>query len=216
MSNQKWYILLLFAFVLIGCMNKSSNEDMNVAASVEMEPAASNNKDIADELIVSELPIELSEDQQKAYQLRAQQKFQDFLDYLKIVSDPKIDKGLVKHSENLIKDLFINDTVTFYDGDTILYEMIDHNNPLPLFDYIENVKIVSHREAITSKIKTAEFVKPLKKDSTDNFYNGKLQTEIILNQKSVTKIVDIYLVETTKQFGDTEQKTVEVKLGNIY
>ena len=216
MVNYKRNILVVFTFVLIGCMSKSGNEDMNVSASAGMESAANNNKDISDELIVSELPMELSEEQQKAYQLRAQQKFQDFLDYLKIVSDPKIDKGLIKHSEKLMKELFISDTVTFYDGDTILYEMIDHNNPLPLFDYIEDAKMVSHREAISSKIKITEFIKPLQKDSTDNLYVGKLQTEIILNKKSTTKTVDIYLVETTKNFGDTEQKTIEIKLGNIY
>jgi|GEM_PF-3171280 len=190
MVNYKRYILVVFAFVLIGCMNKSGNEDMNVAASAGMESVASNNKDVADELIVAELPLELNEDQQKAYQLRAQQKFQDFLDYLKIVSDPNLDKGLVKHSEELMKELFISDTLNYYSLDSVIVP--------------------------DSRVKNLTFITPLQKDSLYDYFTGKLQVNMFIGKMDTSFIVNTHLIETNKQFGDTEQKTVEVKLGNIY
>lgn len=200
---------------LFSCAGESRYED--AAAPVkEAKSIPGSSAKFTEDLSINKLPESLSKEQQEAFELRAQQKFQDFLDYLKIVSNPKMDKGLVKHSEKLMKELFINDTVTFYDGDTILYEMIDHNEPIPLFDYLEDSKLVSHREKIPSKINSFNFVNPLKLDSISNNYRGKLEIDMILGKKATLKTVDIYLIETTKQFGENELKSIEIKLGNIY
>lgn len=208
------YLCLIIS--LFSCAGESQYNDTALAPVEESKSISGNSAEFTEELNINKLPESLSKEQQEAFELRAQQKFQDFLDYLKIVSDPKIDKGLVKHSENLMKELFINDSVTFYDGDTILYEIIDHNDPILLFDYIRDSKLVSHREKIESKINSFNVVSPLKLDSISSNYVGKLEIDMVLNQKATLKTIDVYLVESTKQFAEEEQKTIEIKLGNIY
>jgi hypothetical protein len=204
------FIILIF----IGCAGESKNESLVSGAMVEEDLSA---EPLPFEFNIYELPDSLTNEQQTAFQLRAKQKFQDFLDYLKIVSNPELDDDLVNHSEKLLKELFISDTVTFYDGDTILYGTIDsNNNPIELFSFLKKGILVSHREEITSKINSYRFVSPLEKDTTNNLYFGKLETDIIINKQKTIKTIDIYLIETKKQFGDTEQRTVEIKLGNIY
>jgi len=208
------YLCLIIS--LFSCAGESQYNDTALASVEESKSIPGNSVEFTEELNINKLPESLSKEQQEAFELRAQQKFQDFLDYLKIVSDPKIDKGLVEHSENLMKELFINDSVTFYDGDTILYQMIDHNDPILLFDYIRDSKLVSHREKIESKINSFNVVSPLKLDSISSNYVGKLEIDMVLNQKATLKTIDVYLVESTKQFAEEEQKTIEIKLGNIY
>jgi len=205
---------LFIMLVFIGCAGESRNESIASGAMAEEDLSA---EPLPFQFNIHELPDSLSNEQQEAFQLRAKQKFQDFLDYLKIVANPELDDDLVNHSEKLLKELFITDTVTFYDGDTILYGTIDSsNNPIELFSFLEKGKFVSHREKITSKINSYKFVSPLEKDTTNNLYFGKLETDIILNKQNTIKTIDVYLIETKKQFGDTEQRTVEIKLGNIY
>ena len=204
---------LFIMLVFIGCAGESKNESVASGAMTEEDLSA---EPLPFQFNIHELPDSLSNEQQEAFQLRAKQKFQDFLDYLKIVSNPKLDDDLVNHSEKLLKELFISDTVTFYDGDTILYEMVNHNSPIKLFNSLEKDKLVSHREEITSKINSYKFISPLEKDTTNSLYFGKLETDIFLNKQKTIKTIDVYLIETKKQFGDTEQRTVEIKLGNIY
>lgn len=207
-----WFCLILTFF---SCAGESRYEDASAPVE-ESKSMAGNSAKFTEELNINKLPESLSKEQQGAFELRAQQKFQDFLDYLKIVSNPKMDKGLVKHSEQLMKELFISDTITIYDADSILYGTKNHNNPLPLFDYLKGYKQVSHKKEITSKVKSFSYTKSLQKDTLNNFYTGRLQAEMILNNKKTLKTVNIYLIETTKQFGDTELKSIEIKLGNIY
>lgn len=177
------YSLML---ILFSCAGESRQEDF-AAAPVEESRSISQAEFTEN---ITELPESLTEDQQNAYQLRAKQKFQDFLDYLKIISNPKIDDGLIKHSKKLMKELFISDSVNFYSSDSL--------------------------NITGAKIKSLAFIKPLKYDSLNNYLSGALQINMMLHKQKTNKTIEVYLVETTKQFGDEEQKTIEIKLGNMY
>ncbi|MDF1671908.1 MAG: hypothetical protein P1U41_00245 [Vicingaceae bacterium] len=199
-----FYLLL----VLFSCAGESRYEDA-VAPAEESKSIPGNNAEFTEELNINKLPKSLSIEQQAAFELRAQQKFQDFLDYLKIVSNPKMDKGLVKHSEELMKELFISDTITITDS-----SIIDQKE--------SSIKLSRLISLIKQRNKTVNFLTnniifsiPLDKDSSNN-YKGIMEASVIRKHKTKTIRVDIYLIETTKQFGDTEQKTIEIKLGNIY
>ena len=208
--------IINFCFILglVSCAGKSKQGDFAAAPLEESKSIGGNGVEFTEELNINKLPNKLSKEQEEAFDLRSKQKFQDFLDYLKIVSNPKIDEGLAKHSEELLKELFISDTVTIFDNDSTFYIRTEQiNEPIRLFDYL---KRVSQKEELTSKSFNVFFIEPLRFDSVKNNYTGKLTAEILINHKHTIKNVEISLIETTKQFGDTELKSIEIKLGNIY
>jgi hypothetical protein len=179
-------------------------------ATEEAEPSAGgNSKYAASDFEIETLPENLSTEQQEAFQLRAIQKFQDFTDYLKIISNPKMDKDLKKHSQKLLKELFISDTITITDS-----SLIDPNETtISLSRFILFVK--DHPKIVNFKTNNITFTIPLNKDSTDS-YMGVMETLIATkhNQKKIK--INVHLIEIDKQFGETTQKAIEIKLGNIY
>jgi hypothetical protein len=193
------YILSIGILALLfACAGQSKDESAPTNAMMEESEDA---KGVLSETDIIDLPEELSEEQQNAFQLRAIQKLEDFTDYVKLLSEADMDNDLKEHSRELIKQVFIHDSIAVFSPDS------------NLLSFIEEISAVS--SPITFKTNKIEFSNPIAKDSLGS-YTGEMK--VIWEPLNDTNVnhVQVYLIELTKEFGETNQKTVEIRLGNIY
>ncbi len=188
----KHTVLFLILIIFWSCAGEASY-DMNKSES-GVAPA------VAEEMEAITLNFDsLNEEQLVVYQKRAEQKVRDFFDYVKIISNPDVEKDFKNHTKIVSENLFINDTTSVFDQSLGTY--------LDSLQTIEKQLII-----IPEKLKTNI---PLTKDSTA-YYKGTLQSKLITNSGKQSKLIDFYLIEIEKDFGSSKQQTIEVKLGNIY
>jgi hypothetical protein len=151
---------------------------------------------------------ELSNEQREALETRAIQKFRDFIDYLKIISDPKITTDLKNHSKGLAMDLFVSDSTTVTDS-----SFKNTTNSMVLSAYLEKISI--HKKSLVFLVEETHFQKPTEEDTRNNLI-GVVNSRLIANGKKISKRVDVFLIDIAKSFGDSTLSTNEVRLGNIY
>ena len=182
-NNELLHILIIsVAVVLFSCAGESRNEDSSNATT-------ESTKISNDILVELETPnTKLTNEQLQAFEVRAIQKFQDFTDYVKIISTNDVEKELINHSLNLMHEIFINDSTE-----------------MPFKFHLKT----------NIKIKKIKFSTPLMIDSIGSF-NGIMEASLIINGKRAIKKIDIHLVKIEKTFGDNKQYINEVRLGNIY
>lgn len=156
---------------------------------------------------IESLPDNLSPKQQKAFQLRAKQKFQDFTDYIEILSDKKVSSDLKQHSYQLAMDLFLNDSTTI---------VLNKEKQIEIYlkEYL-SLLMLNRKKSKNFEYQNIQFTENLKRDSLSKYY-GTITFNTKPSNKKIFTTVDVYLIETKKQFGSTEEKTIEIKLGNIY
>lgn len=186
---------------LFSCASDSMQESK--IATEEAEPAGGGNSEYTTaDFDIETLPENLSPEQQEAFQLRAKQKFQDFSDYLEILSDKKMNNDLKQHSYKLTMDLFLSDSTTIVINQEKKIKVL-------LKEYLS--LLMKNKKSQKFNYKNIQFTENLKRDSLFNY-----SASITFEAKNISKTIDVYLIETKKQFGDSEQKTIEIKLGNIY
>lgn len=203
--NKVFFLLVVPVLLCFySCASKSADENMNNLAS---EPVMS--KDDAGGaamayMEINELPEQLSEEQKEAFELRAIQKLEDFIGYLKIISDRKVDKKLVSHTVTQANELFVSDTITIQDS------LINDGSPTLISNYLNALE--KNANPLTISIGQSCFTTHLNTET----YRGTIETHLLIKTKELVKYVDVYLVEISKDFGGEQQKAVEVRLGNIY
>lgn len=196
--------VLIIVSVFISCAGESKNDSVASGTMIEEDLSAEPNPV---ELTIKELPDSLTEKQQKAYQLRAKQKFQDFIDYIEILSDKKVDIDLKQHSYKLAMDLFLNDSTT------IIINKEKKIN-VQLKEYL-SLLMMNQKKSERFDYKNIQFTENLKRDSLSKYY-GTITFQTKPYNGNLFSTVDVYLIETKKQFGSSVEKTIEIKLGNIY
>lgn len=197
-------ISILCLFSLLSCAGESKYEDG--ANNNEMDllaPTESKKEKVTFETN----PNELNEEQLIAFKTRAEQKVKDFFDYVKIISDPKVGNDFKLHSLGLANDLFVNDTCTIIDSLLIGEEILMVTN------YLNGIKNSKNKVIIVPR--KIEFITDFSLDSSGN-YSAVIKAKFIAKGKILSKNLEVYLLETEKMFGETAEKTIEVKLGNIY
>jgi hypothetical protein len=147
-------------------------------------------------------------EQKGAFQLRAIQKFQDFIDYVKIISDQKVDDDFREHSMQLSLELFINDSTLFSDT-----SLTDTTDPVLLKSFLTDIQ--TNKKPIYIKVLSIDFATPINTDSINN-YRGNIETTLKIYGEKTIKNVDVFLVKVQKDFGNKTQVINEVRLGNIY
>ena len=213
MMNRKFLHIILIAIVLYSCAGESKDEN-TLAIPTE---SAKKADDLGGGEIFTELEKDneaLTTEQLEALQVRAIQKFQDFTDYIKIISDNDVDDNLKNHSVQLALDLFINDTITISSSD--IYENLDTNASTTI-SLAKFVNTLAHSSGlqIFITIKTSKFINPLRINSF-NKYSGMIESTFLVNGKETSKKIDVQLIEIQKEFGENSQSIMEVRLGNIY
>lgn len=182
------------------------------AGQADEEVTASTDNSARMEEEISPLPQtmsikDLNGAQRNAFEAKSIQKLQDFFDYLKIISDPEVSADLRNHSYNLALDLFVNDTVTVTDS------LLQNGTPIPIQKYLSSILVKKNK--VTPLVYEVIVAEPLVVDSSETC-NGKLNAKFSLRNQQLNKTIAIHLIEVNKTFGETNQKTIEVKLGNIY
>ncbi|PCJ28059.1 MAG: hypothetical protein COA97_01935 [Flavobacteriales bacterium] len=197
-------LILSLALILNSCAGEGSyNKDINT------EVTESENDDL--EIILPELEKQnsaLSKEQLKAFEERAIQKFYDFTDYVKIISDPKVSIDLKDHTKLLATELFKTDSFNLDSSN------LPHFNSISIRLYLELAKLSIKPIYITPV--GVVVTEKLELDSIKGNYTGLIETSIIVNGKKENYKIDIYLIELNKSFGNNTERIREVRLGNIY
>ena len=212
MMNKQFLHIILIAIVLYSCAAESKDENTSASPAESAKTAGDRGGGIFTELEKDN--EELTTEQLEALQLRAIQKFQDFTDYLKIISDNDVDDDLKKHSVQLALDLFINDTITISNSDMLSNVDSSKITTTSLTAFIDSI----HQDTgslIFITVNTNKFIQPLTIDSTNN-YTGIIESSFLVNGKETIKKIDVHLIDIQKEFGETNQTILEVRLGNIY
>lgn len=199
----------LFTTLLLLYSCASESQDRNtMTTATEAEPDSQLNEDLSLEKKMDSKNTVLTTEQKEAFQLRAIEKFEDFVDYLKIISDQKIDSELKQHSLNLALELFINDSTLFTDS-----ILADTTEPMQLKSFLTTIQ--ANKNPILINIESIKFISPIATDSLFN-YQGNMEVVLNLHGKKLTKNVNVYLVEKKKVFGTINKEITEIGLGNIY
>ncbi len=208
MRNKLNIIIILLGSLLFSCAGDSMKDDAISTSNTEsLKIEKDEPKEIS--LTLEEQIVELTTEQKEAFQLRAIQKFKDFTDYVKIISNPDVADDLKNHSILLTKELFSLNTNSETDS---TLQVKYNETTLPLY-----LKLLESKTKIVNMIpKEVSFTKELQMDSTGTNYSGKMTTLILINGKKTTKNIEVHLVEILKQFGDSSQTITEIRLGNIY
>ncbi|OFY97308.1 MAG: hypothetical protein A3K10_10525 [Bacteroidetes bacterium RIFCSPLOWO2_12_FULL_31_6] len=195
--------------LLYSCANESQDRNtMTKAAATEVESASQFEEDMGLEKKVNSKNLLLTTEQKEAFQLRAIEKFEDFIDYIKIISDQKIDYELKQHSINLALELFISDSTLFTDS-----ILTDTTEAVPLKSFLTTIQ--ANKNPILITIESIKFISPIAADSLFD-YQGNMEVILNLHGKKLTKNVNVYLVEKKKVFGTINKEITEIGLGNIY
>ena len=202
------YITLFTTLLLLYSCASESQDRNTMATATEAEPDSQLNEDLSLEKKMDSKNTVLTTEQKEAFQLRAIEKFEDFVDYLKIISDQKIDSELKQHSLNLALELFINDSTLFTDS-----ILADTTKPIQLKSFLTTIQ--ANKNPILINIESIKFILPIAADSLFN-YQGNMEVILNLHGKKLTKNVSVYLVEKKKVFGTINKEITEIGLGNIY
>jgi hypothetical protein len=160
----------------------------------------------------------LSEQTLKAFEIKAEEKLADFVDYLGILSDRAMDESFKEHAQEMILDLFISDTVHILFAGTGL----------------QKVKEVSLNEFLTKSSGSASGNYRFRFDSVflseplhrvnDVSYQGSLSFTVRseesgpnfpLNSNAGRKKVSIIAVKVQKQIGRDTLQVWKIFLGGI-
>ena len=201
------YSITLVSFALFSCAGESKDESMRNTTTESIDKNDGDAQELFTEL---EKPsTELTTEQLEAFELRAIQKFYDFTDFIKVISNNQIDKDLRAHSIQLSTELFISDSIQI--SDTTL--MNKSELPVKLIDFLKRIKPRSN--PISIQTISLDFTHPLNKDTSNN-YSGIMESEIMIKNKIKKLTITVNVIEIQKDFGENSQSVMEVRLGNIY
>ena len=209
-SNQILNITIICLILfLVSCAEQSKNQYDNNAVETTETPSDISEEIMLELEVKSEASVSyLSDEQKEAFQLRAIQKFQDFTDYLKIISDPEVDNNLKEHSIQLALELFVNDSILL--TDSVITGKVED---IELRDYLKKIK--SSKKSIYISAQSILFSEPLTLDTLGN-YRGKINVSLKVNGGKLNKNINVCLIKIEKYFGKNEESIKEVRLGNIY
>ncbi len=210
MRKLKPYSIYIFiAFIFFSCANQSMDKNDNLTATmVETEQEMKPIEDVM-ELEKTETieQFSLSKEQREAFELRGIQKFQDFIDYIKIISDKKVATPLKEHSLKLAMELFVNDSTMLTDS-----LLTDTNTSITVKSFLTKIK--SNKRPITIKVNSIRFSMPIEADSLMN-YKGNIEAILSFHGKKTSKNISVLLVNVKKDFGSIDKEITEIRLGNI-
>lgn len=191
-------VLLQIAFIisLFSLWSCAGEAKYDTAMSEFEEPTESVKKESP--LVTSSFE-NLNKEQFNAFKIRAEQKVIDLLDYIRIISNPEVEKDFKLQSIELTKDLFVSDS-------SLIFKM-------PLTTFIDSIQKSKNQLIVIPK--QIDFNSEFSNDSSEVLL-ANIQTNLILQGKQEVKTIDVYLIKTEKYFGDITENTLEVKLGNIY
>lgn len=160
----------------------------------------------------------LTSDRLDVFEKRAEQKLQDFNNYIQLISNKDIDLKLREHSKNTAINLFNNTGCVVYDS--LLNSNIEPLIIEQFFDKLLKTKhynIVGTAEGITIADKLTKYEEGIYTGSI--LYNQVLkiynrEEMMVLSSKKV-KRVGIILTRKAKKFGEKEIVTWEVMLCDI-
>ncbi|PJB15171.1 MAG: hypothetical protein CO118_04800 [Flavobacteriales bacterium CG_4_9_14_3_um_filter_32_8] len=201
-------IIVFYTLLLLYSCASESQDRNNMTTATEAESASQFNEDISLEKKMNVKNTLLTTEQKEAFQLRAIEKLEDFIDYLKIIADQKIDSELKQHSISLALELFINDSTLFTDS-----ILADTTEAIPLKSFLTTIQ--TNKTPILVTIEAIKFTVPITADSLFN-YQGNMEVILNIDGKKITKNVNVQLVEKNKKFGTINKEITEIGLGNIY
>jgi hypothetical protein len=209
---RKYFVILLSLTALLLFSSKSCETPEN---NKEDETTLESTMDSINKTFLAE---NLSDQTLQAFEMKAEQKLTDFGDYLQIYSDKSLDEAFRTHVRQMIRELFISDSVRINiritkdknEKDLTINEFLgilssgdDHSIRI-FFDSIE----VNNPLQRTGVIKYAGSLKFIQRYEVSPSINPAITG-------SVCRKVDIFAVKGGKQFGGDTLQIWQVYLGSI-
>lgn len=212
-----YLILTGFVCFIVACAPSSEEKSKYFAAEKVISDSAfvstTDNKDLEDVFETDSLTTE----QLQVFQQRAQQKLQDFINYVEIISNKSYNAELRDVAKQQIKNLFTDSTVLINIPITktqkIPCTVTEFLNEVKVSDY-DSIKVKTDSVVLSQPAKSKEGMKYIGtitgKVSIDGFKNG----ETIFNSSSIQK-AETNISKTKKQFGKESKMVWTVTLGEL-
>ncbi len=187
-------ILSVLALVIYSCAGESSYQNDNTVIE-----ATKTEGEVKEETFraLEDSKVNFTDEQLKAFETRAIQKFYDFTDYVKILSDPNIAIDLKKQAKLSAMELFKIDSLNMDSS------QMPHFNSVSISSYLGLIELSDKSVHIIPK--NVVVSKGLKLDATEVIYSGVIESTLIMNGKKEKYKIDIHLIEIEKKFGDASQ-----------
>ncbi|MFZ4414557.1 MAG: hypothetical protein ACOYOV_15850 [Bacteroidales bacterium] len=209
---KKTLHLFLLTIIYLICGAKSCNNADSTLNSANKSISASRDS------IIKAIEIDIPDSELlEMYEQNAKQKLNDFIDYMKIVSDTTKDFLFRQRAAEMARKLFINDEINVRNWDDDSEIAKNHTlNQLLNKNLQPGTSYWTDPEAI-------EIEKPLSQIN-DSVFRGQLSVikkhlslnkQLIIEKPKEKNFVDFYLLRRSKSFGNENVKVWEVLLGDI-
>jgi hypothetical protein len=149
-----------------------------------------------------------------AYEAAALQKLSDFTDYLQIVSDPKRDRAFREKASEMIKGIFVSDSVKF--------QLLPGKNAKEInVSELLNDCLSNELSDFQYRLDSVYIQQPLQRTGTGTYSGiiaaGQMAENALskIENPLITYTVAAFLTRNTKVFGTDTLKVWEVRLGEI-
>ena len=210
--NRISYISIIVIIYLV-CSARTCTEDEDATAKKE-EQYIMNLKESVKHVFMSD---SLSDQLLRAFEITAEEKLNDFADYMKIISDTTLDLRFRQQATELVRNLFVASDIELQSWSRV-YHVTGLNTLELLLEH-------SISEGISCWIQPSQInvINPFTQvnDSTVTGGLSFIQNCIPFNATGQSELVpgeatiDIYIIKEIKSFGDKQLRVWEVYLGAI-
>lgn len=206
-----YFISAIFTCMLLSCAGtKEEVQDTASMAEYSTTPILSDNK--LEEAFETEI---LSAEQLNVFQQRAQQKVQDFTNYLEIISNKTYDAQMRLLARNQIEELFADSSIL-----VTISIAEEKRNPKPLSVFLNDV-YQSKYDSIKIKTDSIVVTQPKMANETETYIGfitvklnivGYKNAQVSFNS-NVNHMAKTVIRKTQKQFGGESRMIWTVTLG---
>lgn len=194
-----WTVLLMASGCATAYREGSADEALAEAVPTEAE---------LDDQLTSD---QLSEAQLSAFEIRAQQKLRDFVDYLNIIGNPSLDSTFRAEAARQAEQMFVS-------PQTVVVLRVDHESEALSVRYLLR-ELVRTSTADSLTIAALTVLQPLAPSSEPNQYQGRLSLRLAEAGGSNTELGDyqanVIVKKAEKSFGEEIEAVWDVFLGDL-
>ena len=213
----QWMLIGFVSLVLTNCASNSSKEESAVSSMTDSVSATASEKTYLEETFETDT---LTKEQLMVFQKRAQEKLQDFINYVEIISNKSYHIELRNEASKQTDNLFADSSVSV----NISLSKISETNKSPrsISNFMNDVRSCEY-DSIKVKTDSVVISLPEKSDTTLK-YLGEISARVkiegykngivVFNSSTIQKAETI-IFKTEKQFGSEKKMLWTASIGAL-